>query len=124
MPADSPRDKVKPVCLRGAGQQGMPGANGVPPAASPPLGPPELARAVTREERGGGYTAPPAREERPARQPPAFPQPSAIPPAPAAPARQPPQEEEEEDANSYDSDEGSAYPGCLGSGEGEVSVGF
>lgn len=101
----------------------MPGANGVPPAASPPLGPQELARAVTREERGGGYAAPPAREERPARQPPTFPQPSAVPPAPAAPARQPPQEEEEEDANSYDSDEGSAYPGCLGRGQGVVSLG-
>ncbi|CAM9551070.1 unnamed protein product [Bubo scandiacus] len=53
------------------------------------------------------------REERPARQPPTFPQPPAfsqppaIPPAPAAPLRQPPQEEEEEDANSYDSDEGT-----------------
>lgn len=45
---------------------------------------------------------PPAREERPAR-PPAAPQ-------PPAPLRQPPPEEEEEDANSYDSDEGSAYP--------------
>uniref|UniRef100_A0A663MTS8 Rabphilin-3A n=1 Tax=Athene cunicularia TaxID=194338 RepID=A0A663MTS8_ATHCN len=63
------------------------GANGVPPTASPPLGPPELARAAAREERGGGYTVPPAREERP--------------------ARQPPQEEEEEDVNSYDSDEGT-----------------
>ncbi|NXL28191.1 RP3A protein, partial [Glaucidium brasilianum] len=73
----------------------------------PPLGPPELARAAAREERGGGYTVPPAREERPARQPPAFSQPPAVPPVPAAPLRQPPQEEEEEDANSYDSDEGT-----------------
>ncbi|KFM10639.1 Rabphilin-3A [Aptenodytes forsteri] len=70
-------------------------------AASPPLGPPEPARATAREERGGGYAVLPAREERPARQPPA------IPPVPAAPLRQPPQEEEEEDANSYDSDEGT-----------------
>ncbi|NWW54241.1 RP3A protein, partial [Pedionomus torquatus] len=80
---------------------GVLGANGVPPTASPPLGPQEPARAATREERGGGYAVPPAREERPARQPPA------VPPAPAAPLRQPPQEEEEEDANSYDSDEGT-----------------
>ncbi|NXE80797.1 RP3A protein, partial [Cochlearius cochlearius] len=84
-----------------------PGANGVPPTASPPLGPPEPAHAATREERGGGYAMPPPREERPARQPPAFPQPPTIPPAPVAPLRQPPQEEEEEDANSYDSDEGT-----------------
>ncbi|NXP49003.1 RP3A protein, partial [Heliornis fulica] len=84
-----------------------PGANGVPPAASPPLGPPEPARGAAREERGGGYAVPSAREERPARQPPTFPQPPAVPPAPAAPLRQPPQEEEEEDANSYDSDEGT-----------------
>ncbi|KAM6246687.1 rabphilin-3A isoform 2-T2 [Porphyrio hochstetteri] len=75
--------------------------------ASPPLGPPEPARAAAREERGVGYTVPSAREERPARQPPAFSQPPAVPPAPAAPLRQPPQEEEEEDANSYDSDEGT-----------------
>ncbi|NXV20068.1 RP3A protein, partial [Cepphus grylle] len=75
--------------------------------ASPPLGPPEPARAAAREERGGGYAVPPAREERPGRQPPAFPQPPAIPPAPSATLRQPPQEEEEEDANSYDSDEGT-----------------
>ncbi|NXI95161.1 RP3A protein, partial [Psophia crepitans] len=91
----------------GPGPAAPPGANGVPPAASPPLGPPEPARAAARDERGGGYAAPPAREERPARQPPAVPQPPAIPPAPAAPLRQPPQEEEEEDANSYDSDEGT-----------------
>ncbi|NWX68122.1 RP3A protein, partial [Alca torda] len=77
------------------------------PTASPPLGPPEPARAAAREERGGGYAVPPAREERPARQPPAFPQPPAVPPAPSATLRQPPQEEEEEDANSYDSDEGT-----------------
>ncbi|NXV86249.1 RP3A protein, partial [Calonectris borealis] len=100
-------DKVKFGCLRGAGGQSVPGANGVPPAASPPLGPPEPARSAAREDRGGGYAVPPAREERPARQPPAFPQPPAIPPVPAAPLRQPPQEEEEEDANSYDSDEGT-----------------
>ncbi|XP_053938427.1 rabphilin-3A isoform X5 [Cuculus canorus] len=75
--------------------------------ASPLLGPAEPARAAAREERGGGYGVPPAREERPARQPPAFQQPPAVPPAPAAPLRQPPQEEEEEDANSYDSDEGT-----------------
>lgn len=66
---------------------------------------------------------PPAREERPARQPPTFPQPPAIPPVPAAPLRQPPQEEEEEDANSYDSDEGSTYTGCPGRGEGAISLG-
>uniref|UniRef100_A0A8C8EEP1 Rabphilin 3A n=1 Tax=Otus sunia TaxID=257818 RepID=A0A8C8EEP1_9STRI len=120
-PAGSRKDKVKLGCLRGAGgQNARGGANGVPPTASPPLGPPELARAAAREERGGGYTVPPAREERPARQPPTFPQPPAfsqppaVPPAPAAPLRQPPQEEEEEDANSYDSDEGSMYPGRPG----------
>ncbi|NXW98239.1 RP3A protein, partial [Larus smithsonianus] len=91
----------------GLGGQSVPGTNGVPPAASPPLGPPEPARAAAREERGGGYAVPPAREERPARQPPTFPQSPAISPAPSAPLRQPPQEEEEEDANSYDSDEGT-----------------
>ncbi|NXD77140.1 RP3A protein, partial [Halcyon senegalensis] len=106
-PAGSRRDKVTFGCLRGAGGQSVPGANGIPPAASPPLGPPEPARAAAREERGGVYAVPPAREERPARQPPSFPQPPTIPPAPAAPPRQPPQEEEEEDANSYDSDEGT-----------------
>ncbi|NXN14899.1 RP3A protein, partial [Indicator maculatus] len=96
-----------------AAPQSVPGANGVPPAASPPLGPSEPARATAREERGGGYAVPPAREERPARQPPAFQQPPtfqqppAVPPAPAAPVRQQPREEEEEDANSYDSDEGT-----------------
>ncbi|NXY84948.1 RP3A protein, partial [Alcedo cyanopectus] len=103
----SRRDKVTFGCLRGAGGQSVSGANGIPPAASPPLGPPEPARAAAREERGGVYSVPPAREERPARQPPSFPQPPAVPPAPAAPPRQPPQEEEEEDANSYDSDEGT-----------------
>ncbi|XP_051490281.1 rabphilin-3A [Apus apus] len=70
---------------------------------SPPLGPPEPARAAAREERGGGYAVPPGREERLGRQPPA-PQPPA--PQPPAPLRQQPQEEEE-DANSYDSDEGT-----------------
>ncbi|KAM4648693.1 rabphilin-3A [Amazona ochrocephala] len=87
--------------------------------ASPPLGPPEMARAAAREERAGGYTVPSAREERPARQPSAMapassiplassiPQASATQPVSAAPQRQPPQEEEEEDANSYDSDEGT-----------------
>ncbi|NXJ33320.1 RP3A protein, partial [Ciconia maguari] len=106
-PAGSRRDKVKFGCMWGAGGQSTPGANGVPPTASPPLGPPEPARPAAREERGGGYAVPPAREERPARQPPTFPQPPAIPLAPAAPLRQPPHEEEEEDANSYDSDEGT-----------------
>ncbi|NWS41173.1 RP3A protein, partial [Probosciger aterrimus] len=80
---------------------------------SPPLGPPEMARAAAREERAGGYTVPAAREERPAQQPSSIPpassipQASAIQPVSAAPQRQPPQEEEEEDANSYDSDEGT-----------------
>lgn len=98
----------------------MAGANRLPPTASPPLGAPEPARAAAREERGGGYAVPPAREERPSRQPPAFPQPPTFPqppagpPAPAAPLRQPPQEEEEEDANSYDSDEGSRSLGAAG----------
>ncbi|NXG44128.1 RP3A protein, partial [Psilopogon haemacephalus] len=111
--AGSQRDKVTSSCLQGAGGQSVPGANRVPPAASPPLGPSEPARAAAREERGGGYGMPPTREERPARQPPAFQQspafqqPPAVPPAPAAPARQQPQQEEEEDANSYDSDEGT-----------------
>ncbi|NWU17349.1 RP3A protein, partial [Cephalopterus ornatus] len=93
------------LSVRGWGQS-PPGANGVPPAASPPLGPSEPARATTREERGGGYGVPPAREERPAWQPPAFQQPPAATPA-AAPQRQQQQPEEEEDANSYDSDEGT-----------------
>ncbi|NXJ07488.1 RP3A protein, partial [Odontophorus gujanensis] len=75
------------------------GANGVSPTASPPPGPPEPAHPPFKEERAGGYAAPPARDERPAR-PPGAPQPS-------APLRQPPPEEEEEDANSYDSDEGT-----------------
>uniref|UniRef100_A0A8U8B449 Rabphilin n=1 Tax=Geospiza parvula TaxID=87175 RepID=A0A8U8B449_GEOPR len=85
----------------GCGHRG-PGANGVPPAASPP----EPARGAAREERGGGLAAPPGREDRPGWQPPAASQP---PPAAAAPQRQQqqPREEEEEDANSYDSDEGT-----------------
>ncbi|XP_076208948.1 rabphilin-3A isoform X1 [Aptenodytes patagonicus] len=100
-PAPGPGPAAPPVPLA-AGRPG-PGAAGRFPErqASPPLGPPEPARATAREERGGGYAVLPAREERPARQPPA------IPPVPAAPLRQPPQEEEEEDANSYDSDEGT-----------------
>ncbi|XP_049662156.1 rabphilin-3A isoform X2 [Accipiter gentilis] len=104
-PAPGP---AAPPAPPAAGRPG-PGAAGRFPERqeSPPLGPPEPARPATREERGGGYTVPPAREERPARQPPTFPQPPAIPPVPAAPLRQPPQEEEEEDANSYDSDEGT-----------------
>ncbi|XP_074777447.1 rabphilin-3A isoform X2 [Athene noctua] len=112
-PSPGPSPAAPPV-PPAAGRPG-PGVAGRFPErqASPPLGPPELARAAAREERGGGYTVPPAREERPARQPPTFPQPPAfsqppaVPPAPAAPLRQPPQEEEEEDANSYDSDEGT-----------------
>ncbi|XP_064889607.1 rabphilin-3A isoform X2 [Columba livia] len=110
-PAPGP---AAPAVPPAAGRPG-PGAAGRFPErqASPPLGPPEPVRATAREERGGGYTVPPTREERPARQPPTFSQPPAIPqtpavpPAPAAPPRQPPQEEEEEDANSYDSDEGT-----------------
>ncbi|XP_054700896.1 rabphilin-3A isoform X3 [Grus americana] len=106
-PAPGPGPAAPPAPLA-AGRPG-PGVAGRFPErqASPPLGPPEPARAAAREERGGGYAVPPTREERPARQPPAFPQPPAIPPAPVAPLRQPPQEEEEEDANSYDSDEGT-----------------
>uniref|UniRef100_A0A8U7NDX9 Rabphilin 3A n=1 Tax=Corvus moneduloides TaxID=1196302 RepID=A0A8U7NDX9_CORMO len=106
VPPASRRDEVTPGWLRGAGGQSGPGANGVPPAASPPLGPPEPARAA-REERGGGFAAAPGREDRPAWQPPAATQPPAAPPASAAPQRQQPREEEEEDANSYDSDEGT-----------------
>ncbi|XP_074743376.1 rabphilin-3A isoform X2 [Strix uralensis] len=109
-----PSPGPSPAAPPAAGRLGPGAASRFPERqASPPLGPPELARAAAREERGGGYTVPPAREERPARQPPTFPQPPAfsqppaIPPAPAAPLRQPPQEEEEEDANSYDSDEGT-----------------
>ncbi|NXE28170.1 RP3A protein, partial [Ardeotis kori] len=98
---------ARPQASRGQAGPSILGANGVPPAASPPLGPTEPARAAAREDRGGGYAVPPTREERPVRQPPTFPQPPAVPPAPAAPLRQPPQEEEEEDANSYDSDEGT-----------------
>uniref|UniRef100_A0A8C6NG22 Rabphilin-3A n=1 Tax=Melopsittacus undulatus TaxID=13146 RepID=A0A8C6NG22_MELUD len=72
-----------------------------------------------QEERAGGYAVPPTREERPARQPSAIapassiPQASAIQPVSAASQRQPPQEEEEEDANSYDSDEGTALCSML-----------
>ncbi|XP_074462537.1 rabphilin-3A isoform X3 [Larus michahellis] len=107
-PAPGP-GPAAPTAPPAVGRPG-PGAAGRFPerqAASPPLGPPEPARAAAREERGGGYAVPPAREERPARQPPTFPQSPAISPAPSAPLRQPPQEEEEEDANSYDSDEGT-----------------
>ncbi|XP_072736567.1 rabphilin-3A isoform X1 [Ciconia boyciana] len=106
-PAPGPGPAAPPAPLA-AGRPGPGAASRFPERqASPPLGPPEPARPAAREERGGGYAVPPAREERPARQPPTFPQPPAIPPAPAAPLRQPPQEEEEEDANSYDSDEGT-----------------
>ncbi|XP_068019471.1 rabphilin-3A isoform X1 [Melanerpes formicivorus] len=112
-PAAAPGPAASPAAPA-TGRAG-PGAAGRFPErqASPPLGPSEPARAAAREERGGGYAVPPTREERPARQPPAFQQPSsfqqppAVPPAPAAPARQQPREEEEEDANSYDSDEGT-----------------
>ncbi|KAM8993219.1 rabphilin-3A isoform 2-T2 [Ara ararauna] len=118
-PAPGPAPAA-PSAPAAAGRPG-PGAAGRFPErqASPPLGPPEMARATVREERAGGYTVPSAREERPARQPSAIapassiplassiPQASAIQPVSAAPQRQPPQEEEEEDANSYDSDEGT-----------------
>ncbi|XP_057268749.1 rabphilin-3A isoform X2 [Pezoporus wallicus] len=112
-PAPGP-GPAAPSAPPAAGRPG-PGAAGRFPErqASPPLGPPEMARAAAREERAGGYTVPPGREERPARQPSAIapassiPQASAIQPVSAAPQRQPPQEEEEEDANSYDSDEGT-----------------
>ncbi|KFW62596.1 Rabphilin-3A [Pygoscelis adeliae] len=50
---------------------------------------------------------PPAPGPGPAAPPGAPRRPPASPPGPAAPLRQPPQEEEEEDANSYDSDEGT-----------------
>ncbi|XP_065707978.1 rabphilin-3A isoform X2 [Patagioenas fasciata] len=104
-PAPGP---AAPAVPPAAGRPGPGAASRFPERqASPPLGPPEPARATAREERGGGYAVPPTREERPARQPPTVPQPPAVPPAPAAPPRQPPQEEEEEDANSYDSDEGT-----------------
>ncbi|KAM6297825.1 rabphilin-3A [Aegotheles albertisi] len=98
VPGPSP---AAPQVPPAAGRSG-PGVAGRFPErqASPPLGPPEPARATAREERGGGYTLPPTREAPPARQPPAALQ-------PPAPPRQPPQEEEEEDANSYDSDEGT-----------------
>ncbi|KAM7089756.1 rabphilin-3A isoform 4-T5 [Ciconia maguari] len=106
-PAPGPGPAAPPAPLA-AGRPGPGAASRFPERqASPPLGPPEPARPAAREERGGGYAVPPAREERPARQPPTFPQPPAIPLAPAAPLRQPPHEEEEEDANSYDSDEGT-----------------
>ncbi|XP_064025158.1 rabphilin-3A isoform X4 [Pogoniulus pusillus] len=106
-PAAAPGPAASPAAPAAA--RPGPGAAGRFPErqASPPLGPSEPARAAAREERGGGYGVPPAREERPARQPPAFQQPPAVPPAPAAPVRQQPQQEEEEDANSYDSDEGT-----------------
>ncbi|OPJ74974.1 rabphilin-3A isoform B [Patagioenas fasciata monilis] len=104
-PAPGP---AAPAVPPAAGRPGPGAASRFPERqASPPLGPPEPARATAREERGGGYAVPPTREERPARQPPTVPQPPVVPPAPAAPPRQPPQEEEEEDANSYDSDEGT-----------------
>ncbi|KFV77338.1 Rabphilin-3A [Dryobates pubescens] len=112
-PAAASAPAASPAACKGLGGQSVPGANWVHPAASPPLGPSEPARAAAREERGGGWAVPPTREERPARQPPAFQQPStfqqppAVPPAPAASVRQQPREEEEEDANSYDSDEGT-----------------
>ncbi|XP_033924289.1 rabphilin-3A [Melopsittacus undulatus] len=112
-PAPGP-GPAAPSAPPAAGRPG-PGAAGRFPErqASPPLGPPEMARAAAREERAGGYAVPPTREERPARQPSAIapassiPQASAIQPVSAASQRQPPQEEEEEDANSYDSDEGT-----------------
>ncbi|XP_032561912.1 rabphilin-3A isoform X4 [Chiroxiphia lanceolata] len=110
-PAAGPAPAAAPAAPPAAARPG-PGAGGRFPErqASPPLGPSEPARAAAREERGGGYAAPPAREERPAWQPPAFQQPPAATPASAAPQRQPQQQqpqEEEEDANSYDSDEGT-----------------
>uniref|UniRef100_K7F6Q7 Rabphilin-3A n=1 Tax=Pelodiscus sinensis TaxID=13735 RepID=K7F6Q7_PELSI len=64
---------------------------------------------VPRDERGGGgggYAMPAAREERATRQPDPKMQATAL-PVPAAPVRQlpPPQDDEEDEANSYDSDE-------------------
>ncbi|XP_030074633.1 rabphilin-3A [Microcaecilia unicolor] len=61
--------------------------------------------APPREEKGGSYPLPTAREERATRQTTQYAS-AAAPPAPAAPLRQQQtQEEEEEEANSYDSDE-------------------
>ncbi|XP_074868736.1 rabphilin-3A [Carettochelys insculpta] len=74
-----------------------------------PLADPAYAAAVPRDDRGGGsggYAVPAAREERAVRQPAPYMQATA-PPVPAAPARQLPlpQGDEEDEANSYDSDE-------------------
>lgn len=76
-----------------------------PPQADPAYSTPS----ALQDERGAapGYPVPAAREERPTRQASPYGQ-AALPPAVATPARQPVQEEEEEDeANSYDSDEAS-----------------
>ncbi|XP_067395595.1 rabphilin-3A isoform X2 [Emydura macquarii macquarii] len=82
--------------------------------ASQSMGPPQTdpvySAAATRDERGGGggggHSMPAAREERALRQPAPY-APAASAPAPSAPARPqlPPQDEEEDEANSYDSDE-------------------
>ncbi|XP_075754874.1 rabphilin-3A isoform X3 [Pelodiscus sinensis] len=80
---------------------------------SQPMGLPQTdlaySAAVPRDERGGGgggYAMPAAREERATRQPDPKMQATAL-PVPAAPVRQlpPPQDDEEDEANSYDSDE-------------------
>ncbi|XP_065273858.1 rabphilin-3A [Emys orbicularis] len=74
----------------------------------PPQTDPAYSAAAPRDERGGGggYSMPIAREERALRQPAPYTQAAAL-PAPSAPARQlpPPQDDEEDEANSYDSDE-------------------
>ncbi|XP_061458595.1 rabphilin-3A [Rhineura floridana] len=69
-----------------------------PPQADPPYSAPGRSR---DEKTGCGYSAPAV--ERPMRQVAQYSQ--AASPAVSTPARQPPQEEEEDEANSYDSDE-------------------
>ncbi|MEE6503840.1 hypothetical protein FKM82_004986 [Ascaphus truei] len=81
----------------------FPEGQGSPP---PPASQTETPYSATapRDERGVGFTAPSAREDRPLRQTASYT--SSVPPtATAVPARQQTQEEEEEEANSYDSDE-------------------
>lgn len=60
--------------------------------------------AAPRDERGGGYTAPAAREERVSRQPAPLTSAASV-PAPASRQQQQPMDEDEDEANSYDSDE-------------------
>ncbi|XP_075754873.1 rabphilin-3A isoform X2 [Pelodiscus sinensis] len=104
---------AQPAPAVGGRQESGPAGRYPERQVSQPMGLPQTdlaySAAVPRDERGGGgggYAMPAAREERATRQPDPKMQATAL-PVPAAPVRQlpPPQDDEEDEANSYDSDE-------------------